>query len=56
MDDPGSERRGEVAAVPGIVVGRRASRRDRLEALGLLLGILGVLLIVAATVGRTPPV
>ena len=56
MDDPGSERRGELAAVPGIVVGRRASRRDRLEALGLLLGILGVLLIVAATVGRTPPV
>jgi hypothetical protein len=46
---------GELAGGAGILVGRRARRRDRFEALGLLLGILGVLLVVAATVGVAPP-
>jgi len=45
----------ELAGGAGILVGRRARRRDRFEALGLLLGILGVLLFVAVTVGAAPP-
>jgi hypothetical protein len=43
------------AGGPGTLVARRASRRDRLEALGLLLGILGMLLIVSIAVGSVPP-
>ena len=39
----------------GILVERRASRRDRFEALGLLLGILGILIVVAMTVGAAAP-
>jgi hypothetical protein len=51
--DPGPEL---LPGGSGIVVGHRASRRDGLGALGLLLGILGVLLVVAMTVGAAPPV
>jgi len=51
----GPELGGEQAGGSGILVGRRASRRDTFEALGLLLGILGVLLVVAMTAGAPPP-
>jgi len=54
-DHRGPELGREVAGGPGILVGRRASRRDRFEALCLLLGILCVLLVVAMTVGAAPP-
>jgi hypothetical protein len=55
-DDQGRELDGELAGSLGILSGRRVSLRDRLEAFGLLLGILGVLLVVAMTVGAAPPV
>ena len=45
----------DLASGSGILVGRRASRRDKFEALGLLLGILGILVVVAITVGAAPP-
>jgi hypothetical protein len=45
----------DLASGSGILVGRQASGRDRFEALGLLVGILGVLLVVAMTVGAGPP-
>ena len=54
-DHQGPELRLDVARGSGILVGRRASRRDKFEALGLLLGILGVLLVVAMTVGAASP-
>jgi hypothetical protein len=54
-DHQGPELGREVAGGPGILVGRRTSRRDRFEALGLLLGILGILIVVAMTVGAAPP-
>jgi hypothetical protein len=38
----------------GALAGRRVGRRDRVEAAGLLLGILGVLVVVAVTVGAGP--
>jgi len=54
-DHRGHELGTGLAGGSGVLVGRRASRRDRFEALGLLLGILGVLLVVAMTVGAAPP-
>jgi hypothetical protein len=39
----------------GITVGLRLRRRDTVEALGLLLGIFGVLLAIAVTLGAPPP-
>jgi hypothetical protein len=54
IEAPGLSR--ERAGGAGILPGRGARRRDRFEALGLLLGILGVLLVVAVTVGAAPPV
>ncbi len=36
-------------------VGQRARRREEFEALGLLLGVLGVLLVLALTLGLAPP-
>lgn len=54
-DHRGPELGRELAGGPGIVVGRRTSRRDRFEALSLLLGILGVLLVVAMTAGAASP-
>ena len=38
----------------GLLAARRVGRRDRFEAAGLLLGILGVLVVVAVTVGAGP--
>lgn len=38
----------------GVPVGRRAGRRDSYEAVGLLLGVLGVLIAVVVTVGAGP--
>jgi hypothetical protein len=49
------ELNGERAGGVRIPVERRARRRDRFEAVGLLLGILGVLLVVAVTVGPAAP-
>ena len=54
-DHRGPELSRDLASGSGILVGRQASRRDRFEALGLLVGILGVLLVVAMTVGAAPP-
>jgi hypothetical protein len=45
----------EPAGPAGILVGRPTRRRDHFEALGLLLGMLGVLLIVALVFGVAPP-
>jgi len=39
----------------GIPVGLRLRRRDTVEALGLLLGILGVLVAIALMLGVAPP-
>jgi hypothetical protein len=33
---------------------RRGARRDEFEAVGLILGILGILLVVVVTLGATP--
>lgn len=41
---------GHAATAPA----RRGARRDELEVVGLLLGILGVLVIVVMTLGATP--
>lgn len=46
----GDERAGDA----GLPAGRRAGRRDSYEAVGLLLGILGVLIAVVVTVGAGP--
>lgn len=51
---PAREPGGELGGGAGILVGRRARRRDEFEALGLLLGILGILLVLAVTVGVAP--
>ena len=40
--------------IEAIPVRRRVRRRDELEALGLLLGIRGTLLVLAVTVGGAP--
>ena len=40
----------------GLIVVRRASHRELLEALGLLLGLFGVLLVLALTMGGALPV
>ncbi|MGC8634119.1 MAG: hypothetical protein ACP5VP_05575 [Candidatus Limnocylindrales bacterium] len=45
------ERDGDRAGGPGIPLEGRARRRDDLEMLGLLLGILLVLLVLALTLG-----
>jgi hypothetical protein len=37
------------------LVGRLARRRDEIEAVGLLLGILGILLVLVLTIGTTTP-
>lgn len=47
----GSERPGG----PALLARTRASRRGELEAVGLLVGILGVLVVVVATVGSASP-
>ena len=47
---------GEPVGIGGIAVVRRSSRRDTVEALGLLLGVLGILLGLALTVGATLPI
>ena len=51
----------EAPEVSGYLAGRAATasalhvgRRDQIEAVGLLLGILGVLLVVVVTLGATP--
>ena len=44
----------DLAAGTGIPVVRRARRRDDVEMLGLLLGILLVLLVLAITLGVSP--
>ena len=54
-DHQGPELSRDLASGSGILVGRQASRRDRFEALGLLLGIIGILVVVAITVGAAPP-
>lgn len=48
---PGREPAGSAA----LETGRQANRRDSLEAVGLLLGILVILLLVTLTIGVTPP-
>lgn len=45
----------EQRGIDGDAVVRPPSRRDKVEALGLLLGILGILLGLALTVGATLP-
>ncbi len=47
---PGREQSGSVA----LETGRQANRRDSLEAIGLLLGILVILLVVTLAIGVTP--
>lgn len=44
------------AGGPGTTVERQALRRGEFEAVGLLLGILGVLLILAVVFGAAPPI
>ena len=48
------DRVGDLAARTGIPVVRRARRRDDVEMLGLVLGILLVLLVLALTLGVSP--
>ena len=48
-----SEVRGEVAGPAGFLVVPRIRRRDQYEAVGLLFGILGMLLLVVVTLGAT---
>ncbi len=45
---------GERSRRAGTFIGGRAGRRDSLEAIGLLLGILFVLLVVVVTMGVAP--
>ncbi len=45
---------GELADGAGIPIGRRAHGRNEYEMLGLLLGIFGVLLVLAVTLGAAP--
>lgn len=51
----GSHHDGEQGGLEGGAVVRPPSRRDKIEALGLLLGMLGILLGLALTVGGTLP-
>lgn len=44
------------AASTGTMVEQQARRQGDREALGLLLGILGVLLILAVVIGAAPPI
>lgn len=46
---------GALSGGTGIEVRLRLRRRDTVEAIGLLLGILVVLLVIAMTLGVTPP-
>jgi hypothetical protein len=46
---------GEQGGIDGDAVVRPPSRRDKIEALGLLFGMLGILLYLALTIGATPP-
>jgi hypothetical protein len=48
------DRAGDLAAGAGMPVVRRARRRDDIEMLGLVLGILLVLLVLALTLGVGP--
>jgi hypothetical protein len=52
IDAPRPDR--EAADGVGPLAGRRVGRRDRFEAVGLLVGILGILVVVAVTVGAGP--
>ena len=45
----------EPAGIGAIETGRQENRRDSLEAVGLLIGILVILLLVTLAVGVTPP-
>jgi hypothetical protein len=47
--------RREQAGSAAIETGRRTSRRDSFEAVGLLLGILVILLVVTLVIGIAPP-
>jgi hypothetical protein len=47
---------GELGGVAATAVLRPSTPRDRVEALGLLLGVLGVLLGLVLTVGATLPI
>ncbi len=47
---------GELGGVAATAVRRPSTRRDRLEVLGLLLGVLSVLLGLVLTVGATLPI
>jgi hypothetical protein len=48
------ERDGDLTRRAGIPVARRASRGDEFELLGLLVGILLILLVLALTIGVGP--
>jgi hypothetical protein len=50
-----ARRGGEQGGIEGDAVVQPPSRRDKIEALGLLLGMLGILLYLALTVGATLP-
>ncbi len=50
-----SQDSGEPGGIAGDAVIRRLGRRDKIEALGMLLGKLGILLGLALTVGTTFP-
>lgn len=50
-----SHRGSEQGGVDGDAAVRPSSRREKLEALGLLLGVLGILLGLALTAGVTVP-
>ena len=43
-----------LSARAALVPAPRVARRDQAEAVGLLLGILGILLVVVVTLGATP--
>lgn len=47
-----TERDGSLAGRPGVQTGSRLRRRDESEATGLVLAILGVLVVVAITLGE----
>jgi len=49
-----SERGGDSADAAGIPIGRRAQRRNEYDALGLLLGVFGVLFVLAVILGAAP--
>ena len=45
----------EQPGIEGVPVAQPPSRRDKIEVLGILLGMLGIILGLALTVGRTLP-